>query len=218
MIDTPIIPDAEQIAARAAHFLAGLRSTRDRARDAGDPNYATIGADAEQIAKDSIALANAIEVGALGSAVVFYFPPGSPDVLGAVSRLRMVVGGPVSAPELPPAASAPPAGASSAPAALPADGTDPRQLSSPALGGGAPPGAAGAPPARQEESAQPIDAFDLSPEQLEALPYDPEWVRAMLADFKAANAGQTAKRWITSFRAWLGKRPEADAHKRSADA
>lgn len=213
-------PDTDGAAQRASALLSQISAARAASRAAGDPNAEKIGADAERVAKDSIALANALEHGrTLGSAVVLYFAPDmSPaDVLGRVSRLRLNVAIPGHVGAEPVSVEAPAALASPS---SPAPASDPRQLSSPALGGEPPP-AAGTPPApapagpqRAEESAISIDAFDLSAEQIAGMPYDPDWIRVALADFKTAHAGEHAKRWITSFKAYLQKRPDVDANKR----
>ena len=57
-----------------------------------------------------------------------------------------------------------------------------------------------APATRAAEQDIPIETWNPSSEDLDKLPYDPQWKLKQLAEFKAANKGKTAKRWMTSFR------------------
>lgn len=92
---------------------------------------------------------------------------------------------------------------------------DGKQTTTPALGGN--PALSVAEKRRAPEKQKPIATWELSGADFRALPYDRPWVESQIGEFREEHASDLAARPRVVLAAWLGKRPDAEAHRRAAE-
>lgn len=68
---------------------------------------------------------------------------------------------------------------------------------------------------RAPEESISIESWTLDDQDYDELMWDRSWIDSILPQFKTERAGQMAKRWRTSFRAWVQKHADQASHVRS---